>query len=339
MAIGIALAVQRAEALPPLPNAFVTRTGEWLTLEYPPSARHEIPKLLDEADAVRAELATVLGRPVLWHARARFSHSPAELSALLPEPLGADAISVAHPQDELVGLSLADGAGERVDAAKALRRELAHLAMHEVTRGQLPPRWFVVGFAASMEGEASLGSTTMPLVGAALFGKLIPFASLDRALDEKATETLATAEARAFVEYLRARGPAAFVNMIERLRTGDAFPAALEAAYGESLSELEQAFRDQTSLRYGYLPFLAVVGLVGASSFGLSMWRGARRRRREEEPQQASDLPAEAAPRELPDRPRGRVRIVVRRRSGEAVSAIELDVPKVEHKGRWHTLH
>ncbi len=336
----IVLAAPTAKALPPLPNAYVERSGEWLQLEFPSSARHEIPHLLDEADAVRAELMTALGRPVLWHARVRLAQSPAELSSLLPKPLEADAISVAHPRNELVGLSLTNAAGKEVDSAKALRRELSHLAIYEATRGHLPPHWFVVGFAASMEGEASLGSTTLPLIGAALFGKLIPFADLDRALQEKTTETLATAEARTFVEYLRAKGPVAFTGMVERLRNGEAFPTALEATYGDSLYELEQAFRDRTSLRYGYLPFLAVVGLVGASSFGLSMWRGARRRRRDEEEasQRSRKRPIESV-QEAPDRPRGRVRIVVRRRSGETVAAIDLDVPKVEHKGRWHTLH
>lgn len=340
MGLWVALTVARAQALPPVPETYVTQTGEWLRLEYPPSARHEIPTLLDEADAVRADLATALGRPVLWHAQARLAPSPAELATLLPEPLPPNAVSATHPAGDLIGVALQDGHGEDVDAARALRRELSYLAMHDATRGNLPPGWFVIGFAASMEGEPSFGETTMPLVGAALFGKLLPFVDLDRALQEEATKTLATAEARAFVTHLRTRGPVAFANLVERLRSGDAFAVALEAAYGESLYELEQAFRDQTSLRYGYLPFLAVVGLVGASSFGLSMWRGSRRKRNDEEeaPSEAPDLPVEAS-ETMPAESRGRVRIVVRRRSGEAVSAIELDVPKVAHKGRWHTLH
>jgi len=340
MGLWVALTVARAEALPPVPETYVTQTGEWLRLEYPASARHDIPALLDEADAVRAELATALGRPVLWHAQARLAPSPSELAKLLPEPLRPDAISVTHAAGELVGVALQDGRGEMVDVARALRRELSHLALHEATRGNLPPGWFVAGFASSMEGEPSFGEGTMPLVGAALFGNLLPFADLDRALQEEATTTLATAEARAFVGHLRTRGPVAFTSLVERLRSGEAFNAALEAAYGESLSELEQAFRDQTSLRYGYLPFLAVVGLVGASSFGLSMWRGSRRKRNDSDatPSEAPELPAETC-EPMPAHARGRVRIVVRRRSGEAVSAIELDVPKVAHKGRWHTLH
>ena len=340
MGLWVALRASQAGALSPVPESYVTQTGGWLRLEYPTSARHRIPALLDEADAVRAELADVLGRPVLWQARVRLATNPAELSTLLPAPLATEAVSAAHPEDELVGVSLTDATGAELDAGRALRRELAYLAFHEATAGHLPPQWFLVGFAASMEGDASLGAKTLPLVRAALFGELVPLAQLDRVLREPGTKRLATAEARAFVEYLRTRGPTAFTTLVERLRTGEAFPNALEASYGASLSELEQAFRDQTSLRYGYLPFLAIVGLVGASSFGLSAWRGARRRRKEHElpAQEPHELPVEVL-HDFPEPYRGRVRIKVRARPAEGTTAIELDVPKVAHKGRWHTLH
>lgn len=338
MGLWVALCAFRADALPPVPEAYVTQTGGWMQVEFPSSARHRIPALLDEADAVRAELAEVLGRPVLWRVRARLAQNPAELSGLLPKPLPTDAVSVAHPADELVGVALMDRTGDELDAKRALRRELAYLAFHEATAGHLPPQWFVVGFAASMEGEGAARSKTLPLMRAALFGEFVPFAQLDRALQERATQGLATAEARAFVEYLRTRGPAAFTTLVEKLRTGETFSGAIEASYGESLSELEKAFRDQTSLRYGYLPFLAIVGLVGASSFGLSMWRGSRRRRKEEKPprKEQYELPVEVL-QDLSETDRGRVRIKVRGR--ETTTAIELDVPKVAHKGRWHTLH
>lgn len=324
--------------LPPLPEGFVTQTGGWLQLEYSASARAKVPALVDVAESTRADLTRALGRPVLWEATARIARDPTELANLVPGRLPEGAEAAARPDFALVALSLETSTGAETHLDRSLRRELSALALHEATSGNLPPPWFALGFAAAMADEPSLSSSKLRLISATIRGKLMAISRLDQALEAQSSAPLARAQATDFVRFLKAKSAAGFANLIERLRQREPFAFALEGAFGEPMHVLEREWRDQTVLRRGYLPILAAIGLVGASAFGISAWRSTRRRRNqpskaEPEPESMADEAAENP------QPRGRVRLVLRRRSDSSLAAIDMDVPKVEHGGKWHTLH
>lgn len=322
-----------------MPPSFVAEEGGWLTIEYPASARTQVSSLFEEAHAFRDELGAALGQPVLWEARLRLARTPDELSALVPQVVAPATTAVSLPKAELIALSLEAPKGDAVDLNRALRQELATLALHEATRGQPVPRWFTVGFAEALAPSAPIGGR-LSLVSATIRGKLVPVARLDLALVADAAS--ATPQARDFVDYLRKR-KAPFALLLDLLRNGEAFTTALETAYGEPTHVIERAWRDQATTRHGYLPILAMVGLVGASAFGASAWRRSRDRQHGENA--GLPLEEEVDGEALSDQEAGEtsasepVRIVVRRRGRQATTLVEVDVPKIRHGGSWHTLH
>lgn len=336
--VALVASAKAKAALPPLPEDFVTQTGGWLSLEYFPEARAKIPTILDIADSARTDLMAALGRPVLWQARARVARDPIELASLLPGP-SPDGESAAHPDFELVVLALETATGAEADLERLLRRELSRLALHEATLGNDSPRWFASGFADSMAKEPVLSAKALLFASTTIRGKLLPLSGLDQALDRRSSASLAAAQARDFVQFLQKKSPAAFFNLIESLRRAEPFLAALEGAYGEPIHVLEHEWRDRAVLRQGYLPVFAVIGFIGASAFGISAWRSSRRKRKQR-PEPEPDSITPDAPEEEAPQPSGRVRLVLRRRSGDSrPTVIDLDVPKVEHGGKWHTLH
>lgn len=337
---------------PAMPASVLSHDGGWLTVEYPPSAREKIAPLLAEADDVRAELADALGQAVLKKVELRIARGTDELALFAPEaaPPPAGLAAVSYPKLALVLLSLARADGGETELGEAFRHQLAHVALDEATLAHPPPRWFAEGFAVQLAGERTFAGP-LTLVGATMRGRLLPLSGLDRALESGADSApLAAAQACDFVRFLRAKGPARFTALIERLRRGEALPVALEEAYAEPPSSLERAWRDAGTTRYGYAPSLALVVLIGAAAFGISTWRSAKRRRTtpangELDNEVADDLvdvdpitrrrAARIAARE------GRVRIALSRRDERIAKAhiADAEVPKVEHGGRWHTLH
>lgn len=332
---------------PPLPASFLTYDGGWLTVEYPPSLREKIAPLLAEADDVRGELEVALGQPVLRKVELRIARGVDELAMFAPDasPPPAGLAAVAYPPLSLVLLSLADSDGDPLDLGAALRHELAHVALEEGTLAHPLPRWFAEGFARQLAKERALAGP-LTLVAATMRGRLLPLSGLDRALEPAVgSAPLAAAQASDFLRFLRDKGGARFMALVERLRRGDPLPMALEDAYAEPPSSLERAWRDGATTRYGYAPSLAAVVLIGATAFGVSTWRSAKRRRATS----ASDAPEEEPLDDPSERRRaariavreGRVRIALRRRDERPPPPhlADAEVPKVEHGGRWHTLH
>lgn len=337
VAIVSLLGVREAHAtVPPLPETFITQEGGWIRLEYPPTARAVIPELLDRADEIRADSNAALGRASLWRAHIRVAETSAELRNLAPEPILDDRSSAVFPEQELVVLALRDSAGAMTSLETLLRRELSYLALHEATSGNLPPPWFASGFAASI-ASAPLGDTLV-LISATVQGRLLPLFSLDSSLSSASSAGLARAQAQDFVQFLRAKSPAAFASSIQRLREGQVFEAAIEGAYAESTHALEHAWRKRTTTRLGYLPVLSAIGFFGAAAFLLSGFRKARRGRKSAaerpEPLDSCDHPTQSI-----ESAETRSLLVLQRRSGEPMTMVDLEVPKVEHDGRWHTLH
>lgn len=336
-----------ASARPPaVPASFLTHDGGWLALEYPPSARERVAPLLADADDVRAELADALGQPVLRQIEVRVARGADELATLAPEsaPPPAGLAAVAYPKIGLVVLSLAGPSGDSIDVGEAFRHELAHVALEEATLGHAPPRWLAEGFAMQLAGERPLAGPAT-LVGATIRGRLLPLSGLDRAFESSGgSGPLAAAQASDFVRYLRSKGPASFAALVERLRRGEPLQTALETAYAQPPSAIERAWRDEGATRYGYVPIIVAVVAVAATAFGVSSWRSAKRRRATPAADERDEGEVEATVRPRAARlatREGRIRIALSRREDRLPPPHipDAEVPKVEHGGRWHTLH
>jgi hypothetical protein len=357
----------RSLVLPPVPPGFSTSDHGWIHLAYPPSARERAESLLREANAVRAELGARLGQPVLRDVHVRIARTPGEMTTLAPEgaPYPKYASGVAYSEIGLVLLTLTPLAPSALhDVAEVFRHELAHLALGDaIGETHHVPHWFNEGLAVHLSGESSL-VRMKTLSTATLAGRLIALPRLDAgfASDAIAAE-LAYAEAADVVRFLlRQEDRERFPALIARLREGEAFPLSLRDAYGLDLPTLEQEWREEVAKRYSFWPVFFSGSLVWSGVLVLFLlgWRRRKQRSRETLERWAREE-AYAELRRTRLRavlPAPRVHIVLPGHQALApeppaaaeapevpdlpvlpAAAMEVDVPKVQHDGRWHTLH
>lgn len=179
--------------------------------------------------------------------------------------------------------------GSRADLENLLRHELVHVALYRATGGADMPAWFNEGVADSIGDEISL--LRAEALATAVFGTGVP------ALDELSKDfrgegrevTVAYAASRDFATFLRyydaprtdgGRGAprtegASFRDLIDRMRGGSTFEAAVVDAYGESIGELDRQWRGGLFGRFvwypllgsGGLPFLLVMPVVAIAWF------------------------------------------------------------------------
>ncbi|MCL2777172.1 MAG: peptidase MA family metallohydrolase [Polyangiaceae bacterium] len=324
--------------LPPLPAEYVTKDFGWLRFSFPPRAAERVAPLFRDANAVRAELAEVLGQPPLDHVEIRLAETASDMARLAPQEASPPdyADGVAYPRARLIVLSmLAPRGGEAVDLDRVFRHELAHLALEDAVAGQHVPLWFNEGLAMALSGESRFDRLKV-LWNATVSGTLLPLSELDRSFPSDHFEVnIAYAESADFVGFLmRKSDKLRFAAMVRRVREGTAFDRALADAYGDDLRKLEFQWRSDLERRYTLLPTLAGGGIVWVAAIGGLSLAYAKKRRREkailarwerEEAVEDAVRAAEAAADSLPQ-PRAHV-------------AISHGSSKVEHDGCFHTLH
>ena len=160
---------------------------------------------------------------------------------------------------------------------------------------------------------------------------------------------MAYAEAADFVRFLTPNHDEhRFRAAIARVRTGQPFLTALGDAYGSEVSALEYEWLEDVARRYTFWPVLFSSTVIWMGVFGLLVWGWRRRKARSAVTlaRWAREEAREDAQRErqvVDDAP-PRVHIVLTRPTEPEVPELgpplrETDVPKVEHDGRWHTLH
>jgi len=334
--------------VPPLPPDFLSHSEGWLRLSYPPSAAAWSSKLVEAAFEARQALIDELGKPVLGDVEVRIARDPQELARLapvgLPPPEYAE--GVAYARARLIVISLvAPHSPEPPDLREVLRHELAHVALHDAVGGLAVPRWFNEGFAVHASGESSL-VRTRTLWTATLANRVLPMAELDRTFPANSRlAAVAYAQSADFVRFLlRRQDRDRFQMFIERLSRGERFNTAISDAYDADLRRLEFQWREEIRKRYSWAPVLlgggviwvAVIGLVGLA------WM---RRRRDSRRTLARWARQEAMEdrRALAEQESERIRVTIQHRDSAAgfpPPSRRDDVPvKVEHGGRWHTLH
>jgi hypothetical protein len=178
---------------------------------------------------------------------------------------------------------------------------------------------------------------TKTLMDATLSGTLLPLADIDRNFPSDNFEvSIAYAESADFVAFLmRKSDRARFQALVERVRGGQAFDRAIADAYGSDLKKLEFQWKEELSKRFTYFPVLMGGSLVWVLVIVALVVGYVRRRRRAKatlarwEKEEAAVDAAIRAAKEIEERP-----------SFEHIAIqAKADLPKVEHDGRWHTLH
>jgi hypothetical protein len=165
-----------------------------------------------------------------------------------------------------------------------LRHELAHLALHSVASGV--PRWFDEGYAAWASGEWDR-LDGLRVNWELARGRPPNFDQLNRAFEETgaARAEAAYALAATAVELLsrigRERGLEPLLNA---LRSGGGFDAALRSAHAVTLDRFEELWHRDLRRRYGWLSFLTSAsvywGILAAAVIAVWAWRRRRDRLR-----------------------------------------------------------
>ena len=344
---------QEAELkLPPPPDHFLNYDGGWFQLYYPPAERERVQPLINDADATRHDLRTRLGQNVLDTVRVYVARTPGEMSGYAPEgaPFPEYAVGVAYPSIGLVLLTLRPvHPNDRLELGETFAHELAHVALHDAVQGKHVPRWFDEGFAVYASGESSF-NRLQTLWTSTLANTLVPLSSLDRGFSGEETQAaIAYAESADVLRYLlRQQDRHRFAAMIDKIRAGRSFDVAMEAAYATDTASLEYEWREDVAKRYSFWPVLLSGTVVWVGIMGLFVlgWRRKRTRSRATLARWAKEEAREdQLARELTTAPPQRVHIVLAPSSPRSSSPQlrpsipDADIPKVEHDGRWHTLH
>lgn len=329
--------------VPPLPAEYLTHEEGGIRLSYQPSTRDRVRSLAALAAKIRGELGAALGTPVLGAIEIRVAAAPSELSRLGPvEQLPGYATAVTFSQSHLVVMSaLSPLSIDAPNLEGRLRHALAHLALDESTAGHPLPRWFHEGFAVNFAGEDAT-SRAETLARAALGKKLLGLAQIEAQFPADAPEgSLACAEAADFARFL---GPERLTDLTGRLRAGEPWKDALAASAGlDAGTGLEVAWRKAMARRYSFLPVLLGSLLLWIVVAGAVLVRRARARRRRDDVATRRETGerrariARAAARRAPQGPRGD-RVLDDEALHEPVPS-DPEVPRVEHDGRWYTLH
>jgi hypothetical protein len=335
-------------AIPPVPASYVTKDLGWLELSYPSSASERVASLIQDAEAIKTELTTTLGQPVLGHVTVRVAPTIADMARLAPAdaPPPEYASGVAYHGLHLVLLSmLAPHGADAVDLDEVFRHELAHVALEDAVQGKHVPVWFNEGLAISLSGELAM-ARTKTLWSATLSGTLIPLSDLDRSFPRDNFEvSIAYAESADFMRFLaRKSDRLRFAAMVDRVREGQPFDRAITESYGADLRRLEFEWRSDLERRFSVIPVLTGGGLVWVLVIGALVAAYVRRRARtrrilaqwaQEEAIEDARIAAKLAASDGPGDTRTSIPANV---AAAQVSAGAASV-KIEIQGRWHTLH
>jgi hypothetical protein len=337
--------VASAKDIPPVPLNYVKKDLGWLQLSYPPSANERVAPIIRDADAVKAELVDALGQPVLERVEVRIALTTADMAHLAPvsSPPPEYASGVAYNGMHFVLISMLQPRGaEAVDIEETFRHEMAHVALEDAVGGHHVPVWFNEGLAITLSNEIAWARRDT-LMKATWQGTLIPLSDLDRSFPRDNHEvSVAYAQAADFMQFLRRREDRArFVSMIERVKDGQAFDRAITDAYGSDLRKLEFQWRSELERRFSIIPALTGGGLIWVVVIGALVFAYVRRRRRSqaildkwEREEAIEDALAARAAAVADAKAEDAAPIVSIRRV-----SVKVAPAKVEHDGRWHTLH
>jgi len=335
--------------IPAVAAGFSTYDGGWIRITYHPSSRERIDPLITAADDAKRELEDWLGRPVLGKVRVDVARTPGEMQTFAPRgaPYPEYASGVAYPELGLVLLTLTPRfPNESLDLAQVFRHELAHVALTDAVGPHPIPRWFNEGFAVMASGETSF-ERMWTLSTATISDRLLPLAQVERSFpSDENKASIAYAEAADVLRFLiRREDRHRFRALVAELGDGSTLDHAARQAYGVDLVTLEHEWREAVAKRYTFWPILCSGTVVWAGVMALFFWGWRKRRARSKATlaRWAQDEAREDRLRKLEEN--ARIHIVLQRAPAETATPLpsgapsEIDVPRVQHDGTWHTLH
>ncbi|HEY3499204.1 MAG TPA: peptidase MA family metallohydrolase [Polyangiaceae bacterium] len=335
--------------VPAVAPGFNTYDGGWIRFTYHPSTREQVEPLIAAADQAKADMEDWLGQPVLAKVRVDVARTPGEMETLAPEgaPYPRYASGVAYSSLGLVLLTIAPRyPNEDHDLLQIFRHELAHVALHDAVNDRPIPRWFNEGFAVLASGETSFDRMSA-LWTATIADRLLPLAELDKSFaQDESRVSVAYAQAADVVRFLvRREERHRFRALVRQLREGHGLDAAARQAYGVDLSSLEFEWREDVAKRYTFWPVLFSGTVVWVGVLGLFVlgWRKRRARAKVTLERWARDEAREDALKQAPEN--SRIHIVLARAPAVQATPLpeprapEIEVPRVQHEGQWHTLH
>jgi hypothetical protein len=307
--------------LPDVPEEYLVTEDGGFKVVYHPATRERVRAVLPLLAGMRADLSAALGVPVLQEVELRVAALPLELERLgPPREEGTWTPSGCAFLDRSLVIVAAQGVEGR-ELEPSIRHLFAHLALEQATNGAAMPVWFQEGFAVHF-ADADVAARAQHLEVATLKGEPPSTARLAKGRIDEQNGAYAADFVR-FASSERAVVP----SLVSGLRAGLPFDRALETAFGAEAASIDRSWREDIARRYAFLPTLG----LGILLFLVVFVVGAIRRRRR------SEAPTEAVV--SPSRKR-RARLRVEARDVPRAHPAELpEIPKVEHDGRWHTLH
>jgi hypothetical protein len=335
--------------LPAVAAGFSTYDGGWIRITYHPSSQDRIEPVIAASDEAKRDMEEWLGASVLAKVRVDVARTPGEMATLAPRgaPYPEYASGVAYPELGLVLLTLTPRyPNESLDLVQIFRHELAHVALEDAVRPYPVPRWFNEGFAVMASGETSFERMWV-LSSATLADRLMPLSQVERTFpSDESKASVAYAEASDVVRFLvRRQDRHRFRALVAELHAGRSLDQGARAAYGVDLVTLEHEWREDVAKRYTFWPILCSGTVVWVGVLGLFVWGWRKRRARSRATlaRWARDEAREDDLRRLEEN--ARIHIVLQRAPGVASTPMpptqpsEIDVPRIQHDGTWHTLH
>lgn len=141
------------------------------------------------------------------------------------------------------------------DPAVVLRHELNHLYLAAAAGPGLSevPRWFNEGFSA-LYAEEWRWVAPIRMAWARMTGGLTPLSELERSFPDVPAPETAYVQSLAAVRELHDRGGDAGIRaLLERVRAGRTFDAAMRATYGMTLDQFYADWQDHLGSEYGWL--------------------------------------------------------------------------------------
>ncbi|GMV43036.1 MAG: hypothetical protein AMXMBFR64_47520 [Myxococcales bacterium] len=285
---------------------------------FPDGARGAVEPLMERADRTLEQIGRRLGALDVVTAGPPFEVNVASnredfFAAQPSKGLDTWVAGTAYPAQGLIILSTAPD--QFFSLPEIFRHEIAHVALYRAAGDRFMPRWLDEGLAILLAGETVAGRLEAA-AGAALSGRLIPLADLERGFPaEDAAARLAYAESVLFLRYLQRHHAfdARLGDLLARVRGGSPFPVAFEATFGSPVAPLEAAFFEGLRDSSGWLALLSTTDLLwvaGALIIVYAWWRLRRRKRLklqrmaiEDRLADEDDEPWPPTPLVLPDRP------------------------------------
>lgn len=321
--------------LPEPPSGYDTAQIGDVTWTYPRALEERVTPLIEGFDAHWAAVQTDFGVPVDDDLIIRVARNPREMRAMAPPgfPPPEYATGVAYPGWGLILLTMsAPDSWHPPDLEVVLVHELSHVALYRAVAERRVPRWFNEGVAIH-QSEVRLLPRMQSLLSAAAQHSMLRLSDLSKRFPDRPHEVnVAYAQSADIVGFLRGteNDERRFHRLIQSLRDGDTFDAALSGAYGWTSIGLEREWRESLRTRYRILPVLFGGTTIWVLAAILVVIAYRRRRRyhhlKLEEMGAREELEALTT---LPPPPPEPTTDVVP----------EAGIPHVEHDGESHTLH